>query len=203
MDGKELTVGGNRAVLLEKLGSVMLLEDPHAADGYDAGAPKNFYTTAAQGDEAEPPPPLQPPSPPSPPPRDGSPVERVETAEERDGEMHYLLKYRGRDAKDNCWVAQSALPDAHAVELVAAFEESQLEEVPHEDSLEPDEFYVEALLDRRVSRRTGTPEYLVRWGGFAEDEDCWEPMDGLPADMVEAFDAEQKAIRAAKRSKNR
>ena len=36
-------------------------------------------------------------------------VERVEMAEERDGEIHYLLKWRGCGESDSTWVATSAL----------------------------------------------------------------------------------------------
>ena len=139
IDNKELTVGGSRVELLGRLKSVMLLEDEHAADGYDIDAAKNFYmngsskhpasdTPASDADEL--PPPL-------------FTVERIETAEERDGEMHYLLKWAGRDETHNTWAAQSALPDLQTLELVAAFEESQAKEespVDEEETLADDEF---------------------------------------------------------------
>ena len=71
--------------------------------------------------------------------------------------------------------AQSALPDAYAIELVAAFEESLAAEEADadedegsgdDDALEPDEYVVESLLERRMNCRTGRYEYLVRWEGF-------------------------------------
>ena len=39
---------------------------------------------------------------------------------------------------------------------------------------EEDVFEVEAILDRRTSSAGGT-EYLVRWAGFGEADDTWEP----------------------------
>ena len=95
-----------------------------------------------------------------------------------------------------------------AIELVAAFERSQAEEehpieaaASMEDGgLEDGEFWVEARLNSRVSRRNGNIEFLVRWGGFGEEEDSWEPADGLPQDMVEEFDV-QRAARASKRAR--
>ena len=99
-------------------------------------------------------------------------------------------------------MAQSAIHDVMMLEQVAAFEESHVEVGEGaDDGLEADEFYVESLLDRRISRRTGLPEYLVHWGGFDEDADSWEPAEGLPHDMMEEFDAAQKAARALKRSR--
>ena len=42
-EGKKITVGGNRETLLGRLKSVLLLENPNAADGYDLSKPKTFY----------------------------------------------------------------------------------------------------------------------------------------------------------------
>ena len=61
-------------------------------------------------------------------------------------------------------------------------------------------FYVEALRDRRLNKRTGTYDYLVRWGGFAKDEDSWEPMAGLPHDMCIEFDALQRGSKRSRRA---
>ena len=55
-------------------------------------------------------------------------VERIITAEERAGEMHYLIKWRGRGEQANTWVALSALPGTRAVELAASFEEAMEED---------------------------------------------------------------------------
>jgi hypothetical protein len=43
LNGKVLTLGGNRAEVLGRLTSVLLLENVHAADGYDVEQTKNFY----------------------------------------------------------------------------------------------------------------------------------------------------------------
>ena len=43
-------------------------------------------------------------------------------------------------------------------------------------------------------------EYLVRWSGFNEEADSWEPVDGLPQDMVAEFDAALRGSRGAKRA---
>ena len=43
----------------------------------------------------------------------------------RDGEWHFLIKWRGCDESANSWVAETALPDTYAIELAASFEEQQ------------------------------------------------------------------------------
>ena len=217
IDGKALTIGGNRAELLGRLMSVMLLENEHAADDYDIDVPKSFYLSGGGGsgggggkrpaedvDDAPP------------------PSDCIVLSEERDGERFYLFRARGRA---DFWVAQSAVVDTRTLELVAAFEEAvQAEEVEaveeevqspeaegevqgeaqdeahDEDDLDAGEFYVEEVLDRRLARRTGAYEYLVRWGGFGADDDSWEPADGLPSDMCEEFDATRRSARGAKRA---
>jgi hypothetical protein len=46
--------------------------------------------------------------------------------------------------------------------------------------LEGDEFVVEAILKSRRSRKKrGGMEYLVRWQGYDEEDDSWEPEGSL------------------------
>ena len=216
LDGKELTVGGNRMELLGRLKSVMLLEDARAADGYDMSAAKNFYVNGAVGGKR--PAEVEADEPPPPPPRDSS-VERIEMSEEREGEIFYLIKWCGKDEADNTWVAQTALPDTYALELAASFEmahvvahvevhveveqevhEEEIQQEEDDSSLEDGEFYVDKLIDRRICV-SGQTEYLVRWGGFGEEHDSWEPPEALPKDMMDEFDAAQKAARRDKRAR--
>ena len=117
--------------------------------------------------------------------------------------MHYLVKWRGRSEQAASWVAQSALPDAYAIELAAALEEALAREA--EDAAddgdsagdanesEDDEYSIEMLVQRRMNCRTGRYEYLVRWQGFPPEEDSWEPAEGLPADTRAEFDATQRS----------
>jgi hypothetical protein len=179
----------------------LLRRDEQAADAEPAAAPATAAPPAAakRGCEQE-----QAPA------QETTSVEYVVTAEERNGEMHYLLKWCGRDESANTWVAQSALPDTHAIELVAAFEETAAaaDELEGDDAGEGDdasmgeesnEFFVEALLDRRLRRRDLTYEYLVHWWGFDASQDSWEPAEGLPLDMREEFDASMRSSKRARR----
>jgi hypothetical protein len=60
------------------------------------------------------------------------------------------------------------------------------------------EYEVEALADRR-ERSGGRVEFLVKWGGYGEEENTWEPREKLPGGMVAAFEAVRGAGSSAKR----
>jgi hypothetical protein len=49
----------------------------------------------------------------------------------------------------------------------------------------PDVYSVERLLGKR--KRGGVTEYLCKWRDFGEEENSWEPEDGIAADLIEAF----------------
>ena len=38
---------------------------------------------------------------------------------------------------------------------------------------------VEAVVEERASKKTGAPEFLVKWIGFPESENTWEPAEHL------------------------
>ena len=120
--------------------------------------------------------------------------------------MHYLIKWRNKGVEENSWLTDIELHalGTESVELLAAFKEAQVEEPQVAGGTEaepedPDEFYVEALLDRRYSYRSSSLEYLIRWGGFGSEDDSWEPAEGLPADMRSEYDASHRGSGRAQR----
>ena len=119
------------------------------------------------------------------------PVECIEAAEERDGEIAYLLKWC--DGSAPTWVATSGLEDygAAVVELVALFEAGLVDaaDEPDDLDLEDDQYVIEALIGRRYAPRSCRLEYLVSWKGYGEEEDSWEEAEGLPLDLRVAYDA--------------
>lgn len=57
------------------------------------------------------------------------------------------------------------------------------------DDNEPDEFNVEIIRDKRINPRNGVAEYLVKWEGYSEAENTWEPMEHLLCpDLIKQFE---------------
>jgi len=66
----------------------------------------------------------------------------------------------------------------------AAAEEEEEEE-------EEEEYQVESIVDHRMKK--GKKEYLVKWKGFDDEENTWEPTSNLNCDdLVEAYEKERE-----------
>eukprot|EP00727_Mastigamoeba_balamuthi_P010576 m51a1_g6140 hypothetical protein (306) ;mRNA; r:277080-277997 len=66
------------------------------------------------------------------------------------------------------------------------------EESDEEEEEEEEELEVERILDSRVRR--GVKQYLVRWLGYASDEDTWEPEHNCVdcPDLIRQYEEEQQ-----------
>ncbi|KAK5638820.1 hypothetical protein RI129_013115 [Pyrocoelia pectoralis] len=54
---------------------------------------------------------------------------------------------------------------------------------------EPKEYTVERIIDKRVNSATGTIEYLLKWQGYSDKDNSWEPEENLDCPgLVEEFE---------------
>jgi transposase InsO family protein len=65
-----------------------------------------------------------------------------------------------------------------------------------------EEFEVEQILDERT--RGGKKQYLIRWKGYAEAHDSWEPLTNIHApDRIEDFHQRQKEVQKDKATRRK
>lgn len=65
---------------------------------------------------------------------------------------------------------------------------------------EPDEEYeVEEILDDNVNTKTKQPSYFIKWKGYSEEENTWEPKKNLAhaTALLKEYEASKKEKKAA------
>ncbi|VDD87614.1 unnamed protein product [Enterobius vermicularis] len=87
-------------------------------------------------------------------------------------------------------------------------QEEPSSESDFDDDREPDEYVVEKILKKRILKKSGRVEYLVKWKGYEIEESTWEPEEncvsakGAIADF-EAEEARKKDLKGLQKTKKR
>jgi len=60
-----------------------------------------------------------------------------------------------------------------------------------EEPVDADQYVVESVVDKR--RRNGKTEYLIKWQGYADEDNTWEPEDNLECEeLIEEYEQKVK-----------
>ena len=106
-------------------------------------------------------------------------VEKLVDTREEDGETKYRVRWVGYGPEEDTWEPEGAFVHGVRKQLLKDLEQERTGMGVQEETVGPargrpqSRFQVEKLLNKRV--RKGRTEYKVRWEGFGEEEDSWEP----------------------------
>lgn len=119
------------------------------------------------------------------------------------GKTYYRVRWEGYTSKDDTWQVKESLS---CNELLKKYHDDLNEKIlkREEDKLKAkenakksnNEYEVEAIMDSRTTK--GKTKYLIRWKGFDESDDTWEPEETLNCpDLIRAFDKKNKNKKVA------
>jgi hypothetical protein len=144
----------------------------------------------------------------------------VSKRKSKGGKTEYLIKWQGYEESDNTWEPADNVSD----DLITEFELEQnpkkkkndrtgqdyredskgSEVTPDKENFDSDGseseqvYIVEKVLSKRKSK-SGKSEYLIKWQGYDDADNTWEPADNVSNDLIKEFELEQTGTKKMKK----
>ncbi|XP_050056604.1 chromobox protein homolog 5-like isoform X2 [Aphis gossypii] len=119
------------------------------------------------------------------------PVEKILHKRTKKGKVEYLLKWQGFNEFHNSWEPQKNLKCDKLIKNYAHKLKQKSEENQNQAVSSIIQYPIEKILHKRTKK--GKVEYLVKWQGFNEFHNSWEPQKNLNCDeLIENFDVKVK-----------
>ncbi|KAG5673044.1 hypothetical protein PVAND_003121 [Polypedilum vanderplanki] len=140
-------------------------------------------------------------------------VEKILDHRRLHGKIYYKIRWEGYSSKDDTWQVKESL---NCNDLLKAYHEKLNEEIlkREEEKIKAqeqakkhnNEYEVAAIIDKKTFK--GKTKYRIRWKGFDEADDTWEPEETLNCpDLIKAFKkknagSKKKPAKAGKKRKH-
>ena len=101
--------------------------------------------------------------------------------------IQYLVKWKDYGNEHNTWEPKSSLPET----IINSFEKDQWIKNKSLQFEVERAYIIEKLLDIRfVGSKGNRKQYLVKWRGFGDEHNSWEPKSSLHPKVIKSFEEE-------------
>ncbi|KAE9522227.1 hypothetical protein AGLY_017376 [Aphis glycines] len=123
------------------------------------------------------------------------PVEKILHKRTKKGKVEYLLKWQGFNEFFNSWEPQKNLKCDKLIKNYAhKLKQNRSEENENQVGSSIIQYPIEKILHKRTKK--GKVEYLLKWQGFNEFFNSWEPQKNLKCDkLIKNFEEKFKKMK--------